>query len=149
MMPSSTRDPALRDYYRRDQKGGVTAPDLAKDCTYAQHVVRARGKRTRFTSVTLAPDRCRDFGVATYHLLRPKVDDDGHRVVEHEALMKALRETARKETKDEKARAIQALRYARRRAEGLVDWRLDISRVERKNLIAFAEGKITGYFRAV
>lgn len=42
-----------RDYFRGDQKGGVTAPDLSKQCEYADHVVNARGKKTAFTSISL------------------------------------------------------------------------------------------------
>jgi hypothetical protein len=45
--------PAIRAYFRRDQRDGVGPPDLSKVCTYAEHIVHARGKRTQFTSVSL------------------------------------------------------------------------------------------------
>jgi|GEM_PF-1098485 len=135
------------EYFRRDQVKGVTAPDLSKDCTYAEHIVRARGKRTRFTSVSL--DRCKidDFGPQLYFLVRDSVDDDGHVVVEHEELINNLRETALSSEKGERARAIQAQRYAKRRLECLVKWNFLIDEIERKSLITWAFNNIQKYFR--
>jgi hypothetical protein len=43
------------DYFRRDQAVGVAAPDLLKDCSYAEHIVHARGKRTQLTGISLDP----------------------------------------------------------------------------------------------
>jgi hypothetical protein len=136
-------------YFRRDQKDGITGPDLTKSCTFSEHIVHARGKRTQFTSITLDVSKCRDFGESTYRLKRPEVDNDGHFVIEHQPLISALGASARLGEKDERARAIQALRYAKRRLEGLVDWRFDITRVERKDMIAFADGQISRYFAQV
>jgi hypothetical protein len=48
--------------------------------------------------------------------------------------------------KEERLKAIHALRYARMRREGLVDWQFDISRVERKELISWAHRQIQKYF---
>ena len=50
------------DYFRQDKETGFTAPDLSKNCTDAEHIVRARGKRTQLTSVSLAPTKIHDFG---------------------------------------------------------------------------------------
>ncbi|CAK8717633.1 hypothetical protein KKHLCK_06790 [Candidatus Electrothrix laxa] len=135
------------EYFRRDQAKGITAPDLSKDCTYAEHIVRARGKRTRFTSVSL--DKCKidDFGPQLFSLLRNTVDDDGHGVVEHEELMKSLREAALSSEKGERARAIQAQRYAKRRLECLVNWNCSIDNIEKKNLITWAFNYIQKYFQ--
>ena len=69
--------PKPPDYFRRDQADGVTAPDLSKDCSYAEHIVRARGKRTQLTSVSLDPQKINDFGPALYRALRPDIDGDG------------------------------------------------------------------------
>jgi hypothetical protein len=137
---------AVRPYFRRDQKDGVSPPDLSKDCSYADHIVHARGKRTKFTSVTLDIARCRDFGECTYKLIRELADADEHKVVEHEHLLAGLQQTASHGEKDERLKAIHALRYARMRKEGLVDWQFDISRVERKELITWAQRQITKYF---
>ena len=60
-MNSIDSSPA-RDYFRRDQRDGVSPPDLSKDCTFAEHIVHARGKRTQFTSVSLDLSKIRDFG---------------------------------------------------------------------------------------
>ena len=32
-----------QDYFRRDQRNGISPPDLTKDSTYAEHIVHARG----------------------------------------------------------------------------------------------------------
>src|SRR4051794_6190582 len=69
-----------RPYYRRDQKDGVSPPDLTKKCTYADHIVHARGKRTRFTSVSLDLSKIRDFGEASYRLKRREAEADSHKV---------------------------------------------------------------------
>jgi len=39
------------DYFRQDQSDGISPPDLTKNTTFAEHIVRARGKRTKYTSV--------------------------------------------------------------------------------------------------
>lgn len=135
------------DYFRRDQDPGITAPDLSKDSTYAEHVVRARGRRTPFTSLSLDHQKINDFGPTLYQVDRQKVEADTHSIVEHEDLMARLRDIATSGEKADRARALQAQRYARRRLEGLVRWNFDLRGVERKDLITWAYGKIQSYFR--
>lgn len=137
------------DYFRKDQVDGVTAPDLAKDCSFSEHIVRARGKRTQLTSVSLAPDKIRDFGPALYQALQPDIHSDGHELVQHADLMQALRDAANGSEKEGRARAIQAQRYARRRREGLLQWAFDLSGIERKELITWAFRAIQKYFKRV
>ncbi len=72
------------EYYRRDQQDGISPPDLSKECSFAEHIVHARGKRTQFTSVSLDLSKIKDFGDADYRLDRQKTEGDGHRIVEHE-----------------------------------------------------------------
>ncbi len=134
------------DYFRRDQEGGITAPDLSKDCAFAEHVVRARGKRTRFTSVSLDKARIDDFGPALYLALRPVITTDGHSIIEHADLMASLRASASSSTKAERVRAVQAIRYAQRRKEGLIDWRFNLDGIERKEYIRFGYTAIQKYF---
>jgi hypothetical protein len=134
------------EYFRRDQADGVTAPDLTKDCSFSEHIVRARGKRTQLTSLSLTPDKIRDFGPVLYQARRTEIDIDGHTLVRHSALMDALRDTACSSSKEERARAIQAQRYAKRRMEGLLQWSFDTSGVDRKNMITWAFSKIQKYF---
>jgi hypothetical protein len=141
--------PQPPDYFRGDQAAGTTAPDLSKDCTFAEHIVHARGKRTQFTSVSLDRTKIKDFGEVTYLYLRSGGAADGHSLVEHAALMAELRRVVHHEVKDERLRAIQALRYADRCKEGLVAWQFDISAVERKDLISWAYHKVQQYFRRV
>jgi len=137
------------DYYRRDQDRGVTAPDPSKDCAFAEHVVRARGKRTRFTSVSLDKTKIDDFGPALYLALRLPISQDGHSIVEHSELIAALRATAVTGQKADRERALQAIRYATRRKEGLVDWKFDHHGVERKDIISFAFNAVQKYFERV
>jgi hypothetical protein len=125
---------------------GITPPDLAKLVTYAEHIVRARGKRTQFTSVSLDAAKIRDFGEALYRLRRDALVQDAHELVEHEVLLQSLQQTAKSSDKGERARAIQAVRYARRRREGLVKWNFDTSAVPPKDLIGWAAKRVTGYF---
>ncbi len=137
------------DYFRRDQSGGITAPDLSKLCSPAEHIVRARGKRTKYTSVSLERNKIDDFGPALYQVLRDKIAEERHSIIEHGALMTTLREVARTSDKADRIRAIQAQRYAKRRSEGLVDWAFDISRIPQKDLITWAFGQVQRFFREV
>jgi len=126
------------EYFRRDQADGVTAPDLTKDCSFAEHIVRARGKRTQLTSVSLDPLRIHDFGPMLYRALQPEIAQDGHAIVAHAELMQQLRTAAASNEKEERARALQAQRYAKRRQEGLVQWTFSLEGVDRKTLITWA-----------
>jgi hypothetical protein len=145
-MPGVDMVPEPPDYFRRDQADGVTAPDLSKDCSYAEHVVRARGKRTQLTSVSLDSKKLSDFGPVLYRVLRPDIDGDGHAIVEHAELMQQLRATAESSVKEERVRALQAQRYARRRQEGLVRWNFSLGGIERKDLITWAFRNVQKYF---
>jgi hypothetical protein len=135
------------EYFRRDQSGGITAPDLSKECSAAAHIVRARGKRTKYTSVSLDRNKIDDFGPALYEALCPEVIRDGHTVIEHSALLDMLREASASSEKDERVKALQAQRYARRRKEGLIDWTFDISQVEKKDRITWAFTHVQKFFR--
>ncbi len=111
--------------------------------------MHARGKRTRFTSVSLDLTTIRDFGEADYRLERGRLGEDQHALVEHDSLLAALRRVIQEGEKEERLRAVQALRYARRRKEGLVNWAFDISRVARKDLIPWASRQVQRYFTRI
>jgi hypothetical protein len=138
-----------RDYFRRDQRDGISPPDLLKDYTFAEHIVHARGKRSQFTSVSLDLSKIRDFGDTNYKLEREKAAADGHSLVEHEALLAELRQSVREADREESDRAARALVYATRRKEGLVKWAFNTSSVARKDLIAWALERVQGYFTRV
>jgi len=91
------RPAASRPYFRRDQRDGVSPPDLSKVCTFAEHIVHARGKRTQLTSVSLDLSKIRDFGDTEYRLRREETERDGHDIVEHEALLAELQRAANEE----------------------------------------------------
>ncbi len=65
-------------------------------------------------------------------------------MVEHESLIEELRRVSRDQEKAERIRAIQALRYATRRKEGLVHWSFDTAGVPRKGLIAWDDEDAEG-----
>jgi len=67
--------------------------------------------------------------------VRNFIDNDGHEIIEHEELINNLRDTALSGNKSERARAIQAQRYAKRRLECLVNWNFQIDGIERKSII--------------
>ncbi len=138
-----------RDYFRRDQNDQVTPPDLCKVCSYAEHIVKARGKRTQYSSVSLDRDKIADFGPALYKLKRIELSEAGHHLVEHEELISTLRETARSSVKEERARALQAQRYALKRKEGLVHWHFQVAGVERKDILNWAGQQIQIFFSKV
>ncbi|MBN2497477.1 MAG: hypothetical protein JXR96_22990 [Deltaproteobacteria bacterium] len=133
-------------YYRGDQESGITAPNLCKNVDFSDHIVRARGKKTRYTSVSLEPGKINDFGEQVYILNQEKLKADAHGLVEHQALMQNLREQSRTATKARRIKAIQAIRYARKRLEGLVDWRFDISGIDPEGIISWAYRKVQPYF---
>jgi hypothetical protein len=143
---SDTSSAPSRDYFRRDQRDGISPPDLSKDCTYAEHIVHARGKRTQFTSVSIDLTKIRDFGDTNYRLRRDKSEAEGHSLVEYEALMAVLRQIIREGEREERDRAARALVYAERRKEGLVNWSFDTTRVPRKDLITWAQSQVQDYF---
>lgn len=136
-------------YYRRDQSGGVTAPDLSKACTLAEHIVRARGKKTKYTSISLDSDKIDDFGPTLYQALRAEILDKGHAIIEHDALIRGLRIDALNGDRLDRRKALQAQLYARRRREGLIDWMFDITGVQRKELITWAFVQVQRFFRVV
>jgi hypothetical protein len=90
--------------------------------------------------------KIRDFGDADYKLKRKRVDKDGHSFVEHEDLVDELRRVTREDVKAERIRAIAALRYVRRRKEGLVEWKFETGGLERKDLINWARAQVQRYF---
>ena len=135
-----------RDYFRRDQRDGISPPDLSKESTYAEHIVHARGKRTRYTSVSLDLTKIRDFGDTNYRLERAKLAEDNHGLVEHEELTDELRCMIRDGEKADRLLAVQALRYATKCKEGLVSWTFDISRIARKDLLTWTGTRIQVYF---
>lgn len=135
-----------KDYFRGDEDSGITPPNLLKDCTFAEHIVRARGKRDKFTSVSLSPASIRCFGDTLWQLKCNDCITAGHTLIEHHQLLSNLQQSIKSEDKADRARAIQALRYARARKEGLIDWQLDISGVDRKTLDNWTSTQVRPFF---
>ena len=146
---NSDNAPAARDYFRRDQRDGLSPPDLSKDCTFAEHIVHARGKRTQLTSVSVDLSKIRDFGDTNYKLERERTSRSGHSLVEHEALLAELKRSIREDGREESDRAARALVYATRRKEGLVQWAFDTSGLARKDLLTWAFDKVQHFFTRV
>jgi len=137
----------MPDFFRRDQEDGITPPNLADRSSYAEHIVHARGKRTRFTSLSIDPATIVEFGPQLWSLRQPDIYEGGHGVMGHEALLTALREATRA-SPDPVAREIasRALPRATQRREALVTWKFDVSRVPRKELSEWARPHVRPYF---
>lgn len=137
-----------RPYFRGDQASGITGPNLAKTCTFAEHICHARGKRTQFTSISLEQSKVRDFGDVIYKVKRPELDADTHQTIEHEILLEELREAIKTSEKAERERAIQALRRATRRREGLIRWQFKLPS-HTTDLITWAEQRVQKCFAKI
>lgn len=85
-------------------------------------------------------------GEADYRFEREKAGGDGHELIEHETLIGELKRAARDEHHAERLRAVQAIRYASRRKEGLVEWTFDTTGVARKDLINWAKTQVRPFF---
>lgn len=134
-------------YYRRDQADGVTPPNLAdEESTYAEHIVHARGKRTRFTSLSDDPSTIADFGPQLWRLRQLELRDGGHRVEHHDALIQALRVQTGDARPDVRQLARKALQRAQKRREALVIWCFNISGVAPKALPEWARPHVRPYF---
>ncbi len=90
-----------------------------------------------------------DFGDASYLLDQATTASDGHVLIPHDDVVKVLQQAVQNEEKAERLRAIQALRYARRRKEGLVDWRFQTAAIARKDLIAWARRQVQKYSKQI
>lgn len=90
-----------------------------------------------------------DFGPVLYEALTKELKSNGHRLIDHQTLINSLREAAKGGDKQDRVRAVQALRYASRRREGLVIWSLDHSLIDRKNVFEWTRSKISPYFQVV
>lgn len=140
-------DPDSQTYFRRDQRDGISPPDPSKECTFAEHIVHARGKRTQYTSVSLDLSKINIFGEIDYVLKRDVLLSDEHELVDHDRLIKSLKHDVEHGEREVRLRAIQARRYATLRKEGLVNWRFATTSVERKDLISWAGRQVQKYFR--
>jgi hypothetical protein len=137
----------MPEHFRRDQEDGITPPNPVDRSSYAEHIVRARGKRTRFTSLSIDPGAIVDFGPQLWRLIEPLLHADGHGLVNHDVLLRTLRNEARSATdpiaQDLAARAIPR---AVRRREALVAWTFDISRITAKMHAEWARPHVRAYF---
>ena len=134
------------DLFRRDQTDGISPPNLADESTYAEHVVRARGKTSRFTSLSLDPSVIRDFGNELWRADQAKIRAAEHLIVSHADLAIALRAAVRGSNDDDRERAARALPRVLARKEALVHWKFDCAHVERKDLITWATARVRDYF---
>lgn len=137
------------EYFRQDQRDEVTPPNLGKESSYAEHIVHARGKRTRYTSLSTDPTCIRDFGPQLWRFHEAPAAADGHRVLPHDALLTALRQELNSQDPAAQDLAARALPRAPKRKEALVLWDFDVSRVSRKELSDWARPHVQKYFSRV
>jgi hypothetical protein len=81
--------------------------------------------------------------------VQARVRRGGGLSTEHEELIANLTGVAKAETKAERNKALQALRYARLRREGIVTWTFETASVPRKDLITRAFDHVQPFFRRV
>lgn len=134
------------EYYRRDRLDGVTPPNLLKISTLSEHIVCARGKSSQYTSVSFNKRKIKLFGPSLYKLKKDIIIADAHTIIDHADLICNLQELVRGTDKQERVRALQALRYAKQRCEALIDWKFDIQKLERKSVITWTFEQIQKYF---
>jgi hypothetical protein len=115
---------------------------LRDNASFLITLVRARGKRTPYTSVSLERHAIERFGECDCLLLRHLLNRDKHALVDHAELIRELRLAIRERKKADRLTTIQALRYARLRKEGLIVWKFDYEGVERKELITWTYQKV-------
>jgi hypothetical protein len=139
------------EHYRRDQVDGISPPNLDDVSSYAEHIVHRRGKRTKFTSVSIDPSCIgRDWGDQLWRLNEPMLPPDGHVLIHHEELIAHLRHESVAGLDEARELAMRAVERARKRKEALVDWRgFELSRVERKERLAWAAIHVRPYFSKV
>lgn len=135
------------NYYRRDQEKGITAPKLDAGVSFVEHVVRARGKKTQYTSISHDVNRISHFDGVDYEVLHTDVVGDGHLLVPCDALQCELKKVAYEGEKAEAQKATRALGYVRKNLESLIDWKFNVATVAPKDIIAWAYSSIQKYFR--
>lgn len=135
------------EYYRGDEANNITPPDLADQSSYAEHIVKARGKRSRFTSISTDPTSIRDFGTQLWRALQPALSAGGHDIEPHNALLQTLLNQAHTDPdKSTRQLARKAHGRAQKRREALICWHFNVSGVERKALQAWAQRHVQPYF---
>jgi len=60
-------------HFRKDSSNGITPPNPDARVSYVDHVTKARGKRTQFTSVSEAADAIRHFAGDLYRCSRVRL----------------------------------------------------------------------------
>jgi hypothetical protein len=111
--------------------------------------VHARGRRTRFTSLSTDPKSIVIFGPQLWRFKEALAAANSHRVLSHQALLTALRNELNSHDAKAQDLAARALRRARMRKEALVLWGFDVSRVDRKDLSEWARPHVQQYFSRV
>ncbi len=139
---------AFLPYYRGDSSKGITPPNLAVESTIPEHIVRARGKKTNFTSVSLDKDKVKSFGDAIYTLLNDILHTDMHKLIEHKQVLESLRTFAKGDDPKQKDLALRAIPRAKSNLEGLIRWNFKIpSDVGGSTkLISWVSPKVQKYF---
>ena len=133
-------------HFRNDSPNGITPPNPDANVSHVDHITKARGKRTQFTSVSQDADSIRHFSGELYRCSRIAVQGDGHTFVEHNDLVDGIRQTILKSRREEKIKAERALQYTTRAKEALINWKFDFRRVPRKDRITRCGDQIQAYF---
>lgn len=80
----------MTDYYRKDHPKGITPinPDFEKDVV--EHITKARGTKTRYTSVSNSLLSIRWVNGVGYKVVTEKVLTDSHEILNYDYLLELL-----------------------------------------------------------
>ncbi|GAA4422411.1 hypothetical protein GCM10023155_06000 [Bremerella cremea] len=133
-------------HFRKDSPNGITPPNPDVSVSPVDHITKARGKKTQYTSVSESEDSIRHFSGQCYRCESSEIVSEGHEVLLHADLLMLLRTTALGAQRAEKIKAERALQLATRAREALIDWKFDLKGVARKDRITHSASQIQKFF---
>ena len=136
-------------HYRNDHPKGITAPNPDADRGKVAHITRHRGMKSPYTSVSEDKNCIQHFDGVTYQSDSRNIVVDNHGFISHSDLLGELQELVRASKRADKLVASRAFMLAQRAREALIDWRFDLSSVDRKSRITFCHNNIQKYFQRV
>lgn len=133
-------------HYRGDQDKGITAPNLGLDVTFAEHVVKARGRKSNYTSVSENRAAAQIFG-KVYTLDEIGLRNDGHQLFCSISIQKSLQDTI-KSGGPQAQLALRAVPRVAKNSECLIKWDFKIpSKFTGGSLISWTYNTIQKYFK--
>lgn len=137
------------EHYRKDNPNGVTAPNPDGDRNIVAHITKHRGMKTPYTSVSEDQNAIKHFSGELYKTDSDDIIADGHVFKSHSDVMDVLTSICQASAREEKVLAGRTIQYAKKAKEALIDWKLSLDRIDRKNRISWCYRHIQKYFQRV